>query len=597
MSRLLPAPRVWAPLPRSVELDLDDRRVSMRKVPAEGFGGWWETSEPLLLPAGTDYGFVLDGADALPDPRSPWQPRGVHGPSRTVDHESFEWTDGGWQAAPLERGVVYELHVATFSRGGTFESAIERLDHLAWLGVTHVELMPVAEYDGTRGWGYDGVDFYAPHHAYGGPDGLKRFVDACHARGLAVLLDVVYNHLGPSGNYLSRFGPYFSHRYRVPWGEAMNYDGAGSDEVRAFVVDNALSWLRDYHVDGLRLDAVHAFYDMSAIHILEELSTAVDAFEAEAGRTCVLVAESDLNDPRLVRSRELGGFGLDAQWNDDFHHALHTTLTAERHGYYASFTGFRDLAKALERGFVLNGVYSPYRGRRHGRAPTNVPATRFVGYLQNHDQVGNRAVGERMSQLLSPDALEVAAALVLLSPFVPLLFQGEEWAATSPFLYFTDHEETLGEAIRRGRRAEFADWGWPEDQLADPQAVETFERSKLAWDEIARPPHAEVLAWHRALIELRKRLPDLSDGRYPRVRVDAEGRWLIVERPTIVVAYNLADEPCELAVPRALRIALASKAGVQLDGERLSMPPVAVAVLIETTSLTEPGSPVQPRGG
>ncbi len=586
----LPAPRLWAPRARTVQLDLGDRHVTRRRSPSGEhgeygeYGGWWEPAERLSLSAGTDYAFLLDEREpSLPDPRSAWQPHGVHGPSRLVDHSAFAWSDEAWQAPPFERAIVYELHVGTFTPAGTFDGAIERLDHLVDLGITHVELMPVAEFDGDRGWGYDGVDLFAPHHAYGGPDGLKRLVDACHTRGLAVLLDVVYNHLGPSGNYLSRFGPYFSDRYRVHWGEAINFDGPGADEVRRFIVENALMWLRDYHIDGLRLDAVHAIFDQSAIHVLEELSIAVDAFETESGRRLVLVAESDLNDPRLVRRREEGGYGLDAQWNDDFHHALHTMFTDERHGYYASFAGLRDIAKTLERGFVLDGIYSPSRGRRHGRSPEGIPATRFVGYLQNHDQVGNRAVGDRISQLLSPDALMVAAALVLTAPFVPLLFEGEEWAASSPFLYFTDHEPELGKAIRKGRHHDFHTFGLPEEEFADPQSPETFERSKLRWDELSEDPHDRLLAWHRALIRLRRSLPELSDGLYPRVQVDAEARSVVVERRGVVVACNLGAAPARVSIPSGFRLALDSTRGAAdgaARGEHVQLAPMSAAIFV-----------------
>ncbi|HVF20015.1 MAG TPA: malto-oligosyltrehalose trehalohydrolase, partial [Mycobacteriales bacterium] len=442
--------RVWAPDASTVELIALERRTPMAAEP----GGWWSVDVREAHP-GADYAFSLDGSDPLPDPRSRWQPAGVHGPSRVVDLGPFRWSDDEWTPPPLATGIVYELHVGTFSPEGTFDGAIDRLDHLVDLGVTHVELLPVAQFSGDRGWGYDGVDLYAVHEAYGGPPGLARLVDACHARGLAVVMDVVYNHLGPAGNYLDRFGPYFTDRYRTPWGTAINFDDAGSDEVRAFVVDNAVMWLRDYHCDGLRLDAVHAIYDQSAVHLLEELQTRVDALSAELGRALVLIAESDLNDPRVVTPRERGGFGLAAQWSDDFHHALHATLTGERGGYYTDFDGLGDLATALGSVFVYDGRHSAYRGRRHGRPVGSLPTTAFLGYLQDHDQVGNRATGERSSHLLTVEQLEVGAALVLLSPFVPMLFQGEEWGARTPFLYFTDHDDPeLADAVRTGRRAE-----------------------------------------------------------------------------------------------------------------------------------------------
>jgi maltooligosyltrehalose trehalohydrolase len=423
---------VWAPGKNTVEVEARGRRYAM--TPREN--GWWLAELPL---DGTfDYAFVVDGGEPLPDPRSRWQPSGIHGLSRMVDHGVFHWTDQRWQAPPLAAAVIYELHIGTFTPAGTFGAAIDKLDHLAELGVTHVELMPVAEFSGSRGWGYDGVDLFAPHHAYGGPEKLKRLIDACHARGLAVILDVVYNHLGPAGNYLSRFGPYFTDRYATPWGQAVNFDDAGSDQVRRFVCDNALMWLRDYHFDALRIDAVHAIYDSSALHILEQLAAEVAALAAQSARHLALIAESDLNDPRIVRPRAVGGYGIDAQWSDDFHHALHTVLTGERSGYYADFGTLADLAKALERAFVYDGRYSRFRRRAHGRSREGLSGHNFLGYLQNHDQVGNRARGERSSDLMSVGRLKIAAALVMTAPFIPLLFQGEEWGASAPFLYFTD---------------------------------------------------------------------------------------------------------------------------------------------------------------
>jgi maltooligosyltrehalose trehalohydrolase len=427
--------RVWTLLPKRVEIQVDGVRHLMVAEP----DGWWHAEVSSAEP-GSDYGFFLDGEGPIPDPRSPWQPRGVRGLSRVVDHGAFGWTDSAWQAPPLSQAVIYELHIGTFTRQGAFQAAIEKLDHLVELGVTHVELMPVNEFSGTRGWGYDGVDLFAPHHAYGGPEGLKKLVDACHSRRLAVLLDVVYNHLGPSGNVLDRFAPYFTSRYATPWGPAINFDGADSDEVRRFFCDNALMWLRDYHFDGLRLDAVHAILDTSAEPFLEQLGVEVKQLEAQLDRPLVLIAESDLNDPRLLWPRERGGFALDAQWSDDFHHALHTVLTGERKGYYSDFGALADLAKALRQAFVYDGQYSAHRRRRHGRPPAGLSGGRFLAYLQNHDQIGNRANGERSSQLLSSERLKIAAAIVFTSPFIPLLFQGEEWGATTPFLYFTDHE-------------------------------------------------------------------------------------------------------------------------------------------------------------
>jgi maltooligosyltrehalose trehalohydrolase len=457
--------RLWAPKATTVEIALANRRIPM--MPCAG--GWWIVDVPAAGPE-TEYSFILDNSPPLPDPRSACQPQGVHGPSRVIDHQAFAWTDERWQPGPLSSAMLYELHIGTFTPAGTFEAAIEHLDHLVELGITHVELMPVAEFSGIRGWGYDGVDLYAPHHGYGGPEGLKRLVNAAHSKGLAVLLDVVYNHLGPAGNYLERFGSYFTNRHHTPWGQAVNLDGLGSDKVRRFFCDNALMWLRDYHMDGLRLDAVHALIDTSAVHFLEQLAAEVHTLEAQLGRHLVLIAESDLNDPRVVRPSEIGGYGLAAQWSDDFHHALHTVLTGERAGYYGDFGTLADLAQALTNAFVYDGRYSRFRDRRHGRPATGLSGHRFFSYLQNHDQIGNRAKGERSSHLISPGRLKIAAGLVLTSPFVPLLFQGEEWGASTPFQYFTDHEDPkLGRAVSEGRRSEFSAFAWSAEEVPDPQ--------------------------------------------------------------------------------------------------------------------------------
>ena len=545
--------------------------------------GWWTAAVPEAGEA-AEYRFALDGGAPLPDPRSLFQPRGVHGPSRVVDHGAFRWTDQQWRAGPLSAAVIYELHLGTFTPDGTFDAAIERLDYLVDLGITHVELMPVVEFPGLRGWGYDGVDLYAPHHGYGGPDGLKRLVNACHARGLAVLLDVVYNHLGPDGNYLASFGPYFTDRYHTPWGEAVNLDGADSDEVRRFFCDNALMWLRDYRIDGLRIDAVHALFDQSATPFLEQLAGEVEALGAGLGRRLVLIAESDLNDPRIVRPASVGGHGLDAAWNEDFHHALHAVLTGERAGYYADFGTVGGLATALRDGFIYGGRYSVYRRRRHGRAVGGLDGHAFVGFLQNHDQVGNRARGERLSQLVSPGLLKIGAALVLTSPFVPMIFHGEEWGAGTPFLYFTDHEDpALARAVSDGRRREFAAFGIEAKDVPDPQAPETFRRSKLDWTELAREPHAPMLDWYRRLIRLRRDHPELTDGRLDRLRVsfDERERWLCVERGSLTIACNLSDAPrsVPLALDRPRSVRLASDSVVTLAAEAIELPPTSVAIL------------------
>jgi maltooligosyltrehalose trehalohydrolase len=570
--------RVWAPHAQRVELDIAGNRHPMTAADY----GWWHAE--LALGDHRDYAFVLDGGEPLPDPRSPWQPRGIHGASRMVDHKAFSWGDQRWQARPLSAAIIYELHVGTFTTQGTFVAIIDKLDYLLELGITHIELMPVNEFSGSRGWGYDGADLYAPHHAYGGPDELKRLVDACHGRGLAVILDVVYNHLGPAGNYLARFGPYFTERYATPWGQAINFDGPDSDEIRRFVCDNALMWLRDYHFDGLRLDAVHALIDTSAMHLLEQLACEVTELEAQSGRHLILIAESDLNDPRIVRSQEIGGYGIQAQWSDDFHHALHTVLTGERDGYYADFGSLADLGKAIERVFVYDGSYSAFRRRRHGRPPKGILGHSFLGYLQNHDQVGNRAKGERISHLLGLGRLKIAAALVLSAPFIPMLFQGEEWAATSPFLYFTNHEDAeLGRLVTEGRRREFAAFSAHSDDVPDPQALDTFERSKLVWDECSREPHTEMLDWHRQLIRLRRESAELSDGRLDRVTVtfDEQAKWLVMARGPIALACSLSErrQLTPLSIGKDARILLASEKEIQLAGDGVELPPDSVAII------------------
>jgi maltooligosyltrehalose trehalohydrolase len=570
--------RVWAPLPQKVELQLNGKSFPMTRAE----NGWW-TVEIGSAKAGGDYGFILDGAGPFPDPRSASQPNGVHKLSRLVDQNSFQWTDKKFQAPPLSSALIYELHVGTFTSQGTFLSTIEKLDHLVALGVTHVELMPVAEFSGNHGWGYDGVDLFAPHHAYGAPDDLKKLVDACHARGLAVILDVVYNHLGPTGNTLVKFAPYFTKKFASPWGEGINFDDADSDEVRRFFCDNALMWLRDYHFDGLRLDAVHGIVDTSATHILEQLKIEIEKLSAQCGRYLVLIPESDLNDPRLLWLRERGGFQLDAQWSDDFHHALHTVLTGEKTGYYSDFGKLEDLAKALRHAFVYDGKFSNHRRRTHGRPAEGLNGHCFLGYLQNHDQIGNRAKGERSGQLMSVGKLKIGAALVLASPFVPLLFQGEEWAASTPFFYFTNHENAeLGNAVREGRRREFSAFGWNPEEIPDPQAPETFAKSKLNWPEISRTPHAEILDWHKKLIRLRREEPALNDGQLEKVhtRFDENARWFILERGDIQIVCNLANEPQRIPLrAEKSKILLASENFTPAADTEINLPPESVAIL------------------
>ena len=581
---------VWAPSAERVDVELFDALPAGSGAPASVLpmapvdGGWWEVAAPVGPGAG--YRFRVDGGPGRPDPRSPWQPDGVHGPSRLVDHRAFRWSDVAWDAPPLSEAVVYEAHVGTFSPEGTFLGAVGQLDDLVDLGVTHLELMPIATFEGRWGWGYDGVDLYAPHPAYGTPDDLKRLVDAAHQRGLGVLLDCVYNHLGPVGNHLAACGPYFTDRYSTPWGEAVNVDGPGSLEVRRFLVDNALMWLRDYHLDGLRLDAVHAIIDTSAVHLLEQLSAEVAALGAELGRRLVLVAESDRNDPRLLQDRADGGLGIDAHWNDDFHHAVHVALTDERDSYYVDYGGLEPLAEALRHAWVYRGQYSEFREREHGRAPEGMTGDSFVGYVQNHDQIGNRAKGERASHLRDPARLEVAAALVMTAPFVPMVFQGEEWAASAPFPYFADHrdEPELADAVRRGRLEEFASFGWDPDEVADPESEATFRSAVLDRSEQEREPHASVRRWYRDLIALRRAEPDLRDGDLDRIEVvhDDRSGTIAYRRGDVVVAANLGEEPAVVGLPGAPsdpEVLLASDAAVALVDDGVSIPPDAIAVL------------------
>ncbi len=543
-------------------------------------GGWFETD--VTAPPGADYGFSLDGGPPRPDPRSAWQPYGVDGPSRTLGHMAFEWSDSAWTGHPLAGSVVYELHVGTFSPEGTFDGALGLLPHLTALGVTAVEVMPVAAFPGERGWGYDGVCVWAPHESYGGPDGFKRFVDACHNHGLAVVLDVVYNHMGPVGNYLGDFGPYFTDRYSTPWGEAVNFDGPGSDEVREFFISNAEMWLTDYHIDGLRLDAVHAIFDASALHFVEELTQRVDVLSGHLARSFFVVVESDLNDPRFMQPREAGGYGASAGWNDDFHHALHTVLTGDRHGYYVDYGSMEHLAHALRHAYVYDGRYSRFRDRRYGRAIGALDGNRFVAYLQNHDQVGNRAHGERSWHLTSPGRVRVGAALVLTAPFIPLLFQGQEWGAATPFLYFTDHgDPALAAAVSEGRRREFDIAGSPD--VPDPQDPVTFERSRLDWSELEKPEHAELLEWYRQLISIRRDHSCLTDGRLDEVEVrfDDDGGWLVMERGPVTVACNLSADVVSLPLESASPVEMlaCSDPGSRLASGWIVLAPDSVVVL------------------
>jgi len=567
--------RVWAPVARHLEVVAGERRTPMTAV-----GNGWYAAPATSAAEDRRYHLSVDGSDPVTDPRTASQPEGINGPSELVDHEAFPWTDGDWRGLPLTDAVIYELHTGTFSEAGTFDGIVEKIPHLRNLGVNTVEIMPVATFPGKRGWGYDGVNLYAPHQQYGGPEALKRLVDACHGAGIAVVMDVVYNHLGPDGNHLGEFGPYFTDVYKTPWGAALNFDDRGSDEVRQFFIENALMWLRDYHCDGLRLDAVQAIIDTSALQFLENVTVAVRELEAERGRAFWLIAESDLNDPRIVSPRDRGGYGFDAQWSDDFHHALHAVLTGERNGYYEDFGPLADLVTALRQAFVYDGRYSRHRGRSHGRRPVGLPGTAFLGYIQDHDQVGNRARGERISQLVSPGLCRVAATLVLTSPFTPLLFAGEEWGAATPFLYFTDHDSAwLGRAVTEGRRREFAAFGWPSREVPDPQAATTFEASRLRWGELQNEPHATTLRWYRDLLRLRAQDAALRDGRMDTVELDFDeaSRWLVMRRGATSVFCNFGTTPVSL--PAAGDLVLASEPGARVNQGRVELPAESAAVL------------------
>jgi maltooligosyltrehalose trehalohydrolase len=567
-------PAVWAPQASQVRAVIGtDHSRTEELLPDEARPGWWQLDTDLV--PGTRYGYLLDDDDTpLPDPRSRRLPDGVHGLTEVYDDTAHRWQDAGWTGRELAGAVIYELHVGTFTPGATLDSAIERLDHLVDLGISHVELLPLNGVNGTWNWGYDGVAWYAVHEPYGGPDALKRFVDACHGRGLAVILDVVYNHLGPSGNYLPRFGPYLKSG-RNTWGDLVNLDGEGSAEVRRYILDNALMWLSDFHIDGLRLDAVHALQDSSPTHLLEQLAVEVAALSGTLGRPLPLIAESDLNDPKLITPRgdedSPGGYGLDAQWDDDVHHALHALLSGERHGYYADFGSLEGLAKVFTRAFFHDGTFSSFRGRDHGKPVDRerTPGWRFVVFLQDHDQVGNRAAGDRLPEITSTGRLKIGAVLLFSSPFTPMLWMGEEWAASTRWPFFTSHPQPeLAAAVSEGRVAEFADHGWDVSAMVDPQDPAAYRNAVLDWAEAGTGSHAELLELYRRLIRLRRELPSLSDPVLAAVTVDfdSERDWLVVHRGELRVAVNLAGRQQDVPVAGARKIVLATDAASLADG-------------------------------
>jgi maltooligosyltrehalose trehalohydrolase len=532
--------------------------------------GWWQLDSELA--PGSRYGYLLDEEETpIPDPRSERLPDGVHGLTEVYDNEAYRWNDGGWAGRDLAGAVIYELHVGTFTLGATLDSAIQRLGHLVELGITHVELLPVNAVNGIWNWGYDGVAWYAVHEPYGGPDALKRFVDACHGKGLAVVLDVVYNHLGASGNYLPKFGPYLK-TGRNTWGDLVNLDGDGSAEVRRYILDNALRWLRDFHIDGLRLDAVHALQDSSDPHLLKQLAEEVRYLSGEVGRPLPLIAESDLNDPTLITPSEQGGYGLAGQWDDDVHHVLHAMLSGERHGYYGDFGELPSLAKVLTKAFFHDGTYSSFRGREHGKPvdTAHTPGWRFVVFLQDHDQVGNRAVGDRLPEIVSPGLLRVGAMLLLTSPFTPMLWMGEEWAAGTRWPFFTSHPEPeLAQAVSRGRLEEFSNHGWDTEAMIDPQAPAAYQHAVLNWSEPLTEGHREVLSLYRALIRLRASEPDLADPDLDKVGVefDERLRWVRISRGRFLVVANLASAPQLIELGGPAEVVLATDQARLQDGQ------------------------------
>jgi maltooligosyltrehalose trehalohydrolase len=581
---------VWAPIPDRVQVRTvrgsDTRDTALRLED----DGWWRGRVDLPDDIDVDYGFLLgDDPRPRPDPRSWRQPNGVHNLSRSYRHQEFHWSDDGWTGRQLAGGVIYELHIGTFTQDGTFDAAIARLDHLVELGVDFVEVLPVNAFNGTHNWGYDGVLWYAVQETYGGPPGYQRFVDACHSRGIGVIQDVVYNHLGPSGNYLPLFGPYLSSGHANTWGSSVNLDGPDSDEVRRYLLGNVRMWLHDYHVDGLRLDAVHALVDHRALHILEEMAAAVDALSAHVGRPLFLIAESDLNDPRLITSRQAGGYGLAAQWNDDYHHVLHVALTGEKAGYYADFGSMAAVAKVLTRGYFHDGSWSSFRGRSHGRPvdTRTTPLSSFVGYVQDHDQIGNRATGDRLSQTLDDADLAIAAVLLLAGPFTPMLFMGEEWAASTPWQFFTSHPEPeLGEITAAGRLAEFERMGWDPAIVPNPQDPATFNDSKLRWDEIRTGRHAEVLALYEDLLRLRRAWPQLTDPRFDRVRVsyDEDACWLLLDRDGLQVVVNFGDNVATVPIHAHGGLLLATSGAADIGGSSAELQPHSTALLAPTIS-------------
>ncbi len=548
--------RVWAPLAEKVALSLTSTGTSLAMQKEEL--GYWTLTTDQLKP-GDGYMIELNGDTKRPDPASLAQHEGVHGPSKAIDTKTFTWTDEQWNNLALKDYIIYELHTGTFTGQGTFASLEEKLEHLKELGVTAIEIMPVAQFPGSRNWGYDGVYPYAVQDSYGGAEGLAHLVDTCHKKGIAVILDVVYNHMGPEGNYLNDYGPYFTDKYNTPWGKAINFDDAWCDGVRRFFIENVLMWFRDFHIDALRMDAVHAIKDFSPKHILQEIKEHVDQLMDETGRRHYLIVELDLNDVRFINPIEEGGFGMDAQWVDEFHHALRVAAGGDRSGYYSDFEGIGHLAKAYKDAYVYDGQYSPHRNKFFGSKAEHNPAKQFIVFSQNHDQVGNRMLGERTSQLHSFDMQKLLAAAVITSPYLPMLWMGEEWSEPHPFLYFISHTDPdLVEAVRKGRKAEFAAFH-AEGEAPDPQSEDTFNQSKVQWELLNQEPHSTMFRWYKTLIALRRQLPALRNLKRDQLEVqhDEKSQTLLLHRwhreQHVLCFMNFSKQTQQLQLPDTAR--------------------------------------------
>lgn len=544
---------IWAPFKDKLEVIIKDGPVI--NLPKSSNGYW--VGEIKETPPGTLYKFRINGNEDFPDPASRSQPEGVHSWSQIIDHDSFLWEDSTWKGMDLSQMIIYELHIGTFTPEGTFEAIIDKLDHLKELGVNTLEIMPISQFPGERNWGYDGVYPFAAQHSYGGPEGLKTLINACHQQEIAVILDAVYNHMGPEGNYLSKFGPYFTEKYHTPWGSALNFDDKHSDEVRNFFLENVSMWLEEFHFDGLRLDAVHEIIDRGAVHFLKEMSQSVDALENKTGKKYVLIAESDLNDTKIVDAYDNGGYGLEGQWVDDFHHSVHTILTGEKQGYYSDYGKMEYLAKAFTQGFVYDGIYSEFRKRKVGNNPSHIKTSKFVVCIQNHDQVGNRMLGERLTALVNFEKLKLAAGIMLVAPFVPMLFMGEEFAEENPFQYFVSHgDKDLIKAVQEGRKREFEYFNHNNGDFPDPVSSKTFEASMLNWDFKKDIRKKLMFDYYKDLIKLRKKGKfDSFKYEKPVTRVDEEKRSFIVfttGNETLYAIFNFGEEKIEISLPKNL---------------------------------------------